>query len=257
MAREEELAAVRDRLFGLIDERDIRLVDIPRPGSEVIERFRALTDLSSTVSDALDDVGLGGVIAGSVIAPRSPGARIVGPAVTIRYAREGGTAGAHIARGARPRLADRDLYAVGREGDVAVFDTAGASEASVMGGLSARWARRLGIAGCVVDGAVRDLDSVRAAGVPVWSRSVTPLSGKHRMQALEINGRVALAGSTVVPGDLVVADSAGICVVPAFAVADVLARCEAEEASERAVVRAIEEGASREDVERVLPPQRW
>jgi len=73
-----------------------------------------------------------------------------------------------------------------------------------MGGLSARWARRLGIAACVVDGAIRDLESIQRQGLPVWSRAVTPVTGKFRMRAVEINGVVSIADATVEPGDLIV-----------------------------------------------------
>lgn len=119
--------------------------------------------------------------------------------------------GALAARGERARLAERGL---GELGDVAVFDCGGFTGASVMGSLSGRWVRRLGIAGCVVDGAVRDLESILAVGLPVWSRGVTPVSGKHRLQALDLNGSVSLAGMTVEPGDLVLAGATGVCVVP-------------------------------------------
>ncbi len=126
--------------------------------------------------------------------PRGRDARVCGPAVTTRYAREGGSPGAIAARGEPARLADRDVYAVGQAGDVAVFDCGGNTHASVVGGLSARWARRLEMAAVVVDGAVRDLSSIERDGVPVWSRAVTPQSGKRRMWAVEINGTVSLDG---------------------------------------------------------------
>jgi 4-hydroxy-4-methyl-2-oxoglutarate aldolase len=126
-----------------------------------------------------------------------------------------------------------------------------------MGSLSARWARRLGIAGCVVDGAVRDVESIRAVGVPVWSRGVTPVSGKHRLRALELNGTVTLAGLTVEPGDLVLADSTGVCVVPSGGAAETLARCRELEAAEREVERAIDSGAEPAEIARSLRPDRW
>ena len=197
MASEAELRSVRGRLLGLIDERRILRVDVDRPGPDAIAGFLALGDLCSTVSDALDELGVGGGVAASRLQPRVPGARVVGPAITIRYAPEGANVGAIRARGERARLADRDLYAVGQAGDVAVFDVHGFEGASIMGGLSARWARRLGIAGCVVDGAVRDVEAIRRAELPVWARAVTPVSGKHRLAAVEINGEVSLAGLPV------------------------------------------------------------
>lgn len=257
MATETELAGVRERLFGLIDEEDIRVVEVPRPDPAAAAELLRLTDLCSTVSDALDELGVGGQVAASVLAQRVPDTRVVGPATTIRYAREGGTAGGRRARGDRARLADRDVYAVGRPGDVGVFDCGGAADASVMGGLSGRWARRLEMAGCVIDGAVRDLESIREHGVPVWSRAVTPRTGKHRMGAIEINGPVALAGLIVHPGDLIAADASGVCVVPLEAVDRVVEICRAAEETERSVIAAMERGASGADLGRIHPPERW
>jgi regulator of RNase E activity RraA len=126
-----------------------------------------------------------------------------------------------------------------------------------MGSLSARWARRLGIAGCVVDGAIRDVDSVLDVGLAVWSRGVTPISGKHRLRAVELNGPVALAGLGVEPGDLVAADATGVCVVPRERAAEVLELARRAEAAEREIETAIDGGASPEQIARDLRPDRW
>jgi 4-hydroxy-4-methyl-2-oxoglutarate aldolase len=257
MATDTELAAVRGRLLGLVPEERIARVDIERPDEALVAGFLALPDLCSTVADALDEVGVGGAVGASVLTPRQAGTRICGPAITIRYGGEGGSPTALAARGERARLAERDLYGIGRSGDVAVFDCHGFVGASVMGSLSARWARRLGMAGCVVDGAVRDIDSVLEVGVPVWSRGVTPTSGKHRLGAVELNGEVALAGLTVRPGDIVMADATGVCVVPLAHADAVLEVARRTAASEREIEAAIDSGADTEQIARDLRPDRW
>ena len=257
MATEAELAPVRDRLLGLITEERIVRVQIPRPPTEVVEGFLAIGDLCSVAADALDSLGIGGGVGGSTLRPLAAGMRICGPAITIRYGPEGGSPGALAARGERARLAERDLYGIGLAGDVAVFDCHGFTGASVMGSLSARWARRLGIAGCVVDGAIRDVDAILAVGIPVWSRGITPVSGKHRLRALELNGAVTIAGLGVDPGDMVLADSTGVCIVPAGSAAGVLERCREIEASEREIELAIERGAEPAEIAGRLRPDRW
>jgi 4-hydroxy-4-methyl-2-oxoglutarate aldolase len=257
MATQEELRRVRSHLFGLIDEERISRVDIARPSPEVLGQLLQLTDLASSVSDALDQLSDGGAVPASVLAPLSAGQRMVGPAITIRYVTQGGDVSALSRRGARAGLADRDLYNVGAPGDVAVFDCGGFVGASVMGGLSAAWAARTGIAGCVVDGAVRDVAAIRGEGVPVWSRAITPVSGKHRVEAIEINGVVSLGGATVRPGDIVVADDTGVCVIPAAQLDAVREIALAAEAAERELTQAIGSGASREEVARILRPERW
>jgi 4-hydroxy-4-methyl-2-oxoglutarate aldolase len=257
MATESELASVRARLLGLVPEERICAVDIVRPPHSIVEAFLGLGDLASTISDALDELGVGGAVPAHVLQPRVPAARIVGPAITIRHRPEGGNVGARRARGERAKLGDRDLYGLGRPGDVAIFDSGGHVGASVMGGLSGRWARRLEIAGCVVDGGVRDVAAIRQEGVPVWSRGVTPVTGKHRFEAIELNGPVVLAGVPVTPGDLIAADETGVCVIPAGHVEAVLELCLASEEAEQSLIEAIESGAAPEEVVRILRPDRW
>ena len=64
----------------------------------------------------------------------------------------------------------------------------------------------VGFAGAIVNGAVRDVPAIRELDFPVWSAGVTPITGKFRMEATEINGPVRLHDIVVYPGDLIVAD---------------------------------------------------
>ena len=257
MATEQELASVRPRLFGLIAEERITAVDIERPDPALLAELAELADPSAAVADALDELGVGGGVGATTLSPLAAGQRVVGPAITIRYVPEPDGVPTLAARGEPARLADRDLYSVGQPGDVAVFDCGGITSASVMGGLSAAWARRLEIGGCVVDGAIRDVASIRDEGVRVWSRALTPLTGKHRLQAVEINGTVSIAGLLVRPGDAIVADDTGVCVIPAEHVRAVRDSAVRSEEAEREVVAAIADGRSPEEVGKILRPERW
>lgn len=60
------------------------MFDILRPSKPVIDAFLALTDLAGAVSDAMDELGIAGAIPAAVLMPTLPGARMVGPALTIR-----------------------------------------------------------------------------------------------------------------------------------------------------------------------------
>ena len=257
MATPEELAEVRPRLLGLIEESRIARVRIDRPDEAPIGALLGLEDLCSAISDVLDRLGVGGAVPAHLLRPLSPGQRVCGPAVTIRYVPHGGSPGAHHARGSRPLLADRDLYGVAQPGDVAVFDCGGWADASVMGSLSARWAQRMEIAGCIVHGGVRDIDSIRELGLPVWSRGRTPITGRYRLEAVEINGTVSIGGAQVRPGDLIAADASGVCVIPRESVAEVVAACQAADSAEAEVVALIDSGAPISQVTRALAPERW
>jgi 4-hydroxy-4-methyl-2-oxoglutarate aldolase len=86
---------------------------------------------------------------------------------------------------------------------------------SNMGGQSALVGKTSGFVGAIVNGAVRDLPAIREIDFPVWAAGVTPITGKFRMEAMEINGPVRVHDLVVYAGDLIVADDSGICVVPA------------------------------------------
>jgi regulator of RNase E activity RraA len=112
------------------------------------------------------------------------------------------------------RLAHLTAFADARPGDVLVVSAPPASRVSVLGGLAAAAAVAAGVAAVVVQGAVRDVDEIDATGLAVWSTAVTPITGRGRLDALEINGPVEICGVQVVPGDVVVADRSGVVFVP-------------------------------------------
>jgi regulator of RNase E activity RraA len=113
-----------------------------------------------------------------------------------------------------------------------------------MGGQSVAVAQSCGLVGAVVNGAVRDVPSFRSRKFPAWSRGTTPITGKCRMQAVEINGPVTLHDVLVEPGDLIVADDSGVCVVPADKAEYVLEKC-------RSIIK--EEEVMRELIDKDVP----
>ncbi|MGH2475010.1 MAG: RraA family protein, partial [Candidatus Limnocylindrales bacterium] len=100
-------------------------------------------------------------------------------------------------------------------GDVLVISAPVAGVASVLGGKAAAAASASGIVGIIVQGPVRDLDEIDATGLAVWSTAATPITGRGRMDAVEINGPVEVCGVQCVAGDVVVADRSGVVFVPA------------------------------------------
>ena len=87
-------------------------------------------------------------------------------------------------------MATRDRYHLAEAGDVAVADFGGNLDVSNMGGQSCTVASSRGLAGAIVNGAVRDVNAIRRLDYPVWCCGKTPISGKHRMEAIEMNGPV-------------------------------------------------------------------
>ena len=213
--------------IGKVPPETILRLDIDRYPQHVIDGFKALGDLTGTVSDAMDELGLEGVVPASVLAPTLPLSRIVGPALTLRNVEQRDNA----YKGARERvsrMAEIEAHNLAEPGDVLVIE--GVVGISNMGGLSATIGKRQGEVGAIVDGGVRDIEQQRAIGFPAWTRGVSSVTGKWRLQTVAINGTVRICGMQVRPGDLVVADEGAVCFVPAEHVEAVLKR--AQEISE-------------------------
>ena len=202
------------RIWGLVPRERITKITFPRVSKDVIEGYLSMDDMSTTVSDVLDGYGIDGAIPTSYLKPVIPGSKICGPAVTIRNipVRKTATQGAvdhdFIA------MSTRDIYYISEPGDVLVSDFGGNLEVSNMGGQSCTVAKSCGLAGNIVNGCCRDVSSIRAMGYPVFSCGTTQITGKYRMECVEMNGPVTLCGKLVEPGDLMVADDSGVCIVP-------------------------------------------
>jgi regulator of RNase E activity RraA len=202
--------------LGRLEARAFGMLELPRLDKDILEGFRALGDLTGTTSDALDECRLVGVVPGSTLKPTDPGARIVGQALTVlNQKRADGPAG-NVSG-----LAEVEAHNLAEPGDVLVIQ--GIAGVSSMGGVSASVGKRQGEAGAIVGGAVRDIDHSRRIGYPIWCSSVSPITGKWRIQTVAINRPVSIAGVGVRPGDLVIADEVGVCFVPCERAAEVLA----------------------------------
>ncbi len=229
------------KLTGKIDPARIVMRDIPRPGKDVIDGFLALTDLAGTVSDAMDELGIHGAIPAATLQPMLPGARMVGPALTVRNIMQPvpPTLGAMARKSGQ---ADIEAHNLAQPGDVLVIE--GVAGISSLGGNSANVGKRQGEAGAIVDGATRDVATARAIGYPIWARGVSLITGKWRVETVAINGPVQVGGVPVNAGDLMVADDNGVCIVPRARIAEVLARAQALSAGEEERNRDVAAGLS-------------
>lgn len=96
-----------------------------------------------------------------------------------------------------------------RPGDVIVVDGGGCCDRSLAGEIMMTYAAARGVAGIVVDGALRDADALRKCPMPIYCKAITP-QGPYKHGPGEINVPVCCGGVAVLPGDIVVGDADGI-----------------------------------------------
>ena len=208
---------------GLVPREAIRQVELPPIDPAIVGRYLQLDDLTAAVSDAMDNFGLAGAIDALALRPSLPGQRVVGQAVTVRNA-ERTESPAKAAQGRKNLMGEFEAYHLSKPGNVIVIE--GLTGVSNMGGQSATLAFQAKCAGAIIDGSHRDPGRSKELGFPIWSRGVTPITGKWRLRTIEINGSVRIAGVQVDAGDLVIADDAGVVFVPLRHVEEVLVEAE-------------------------------
>lgn len=99
-------------------------------------------------------------------------------------------------------------------GSVLIYVMQDGLEIAAMGNLMATTARVRGLAGAVIDGAIRDVTEIREIGFPVWARRISPATSVGRMISVDKQIPVLCGGVLVRPGDYIVADADGVVVVP-------------------------------------------
>ena len=199
----------------------------PRAGAADFTLVEALGRVPTAVaSDAMERTNA----MASAVRPLFEGARLCGPAVTVA-ACVGSNEGAV-----------RALDAV-EPGDVVVIDARGQTDCAVWGGLLSALARRRGVAGVVIDGAVRDAAEQRSLRFPVFCRGIVA-AGPPRPGPDRVNVGIQCGGVRVDPGDLILGDDDGVVVVPLARAHEVLERSRALLAREEDWMAMIERGDS-------------
>ena len=141
---------------------------------------------------------------------------------------------------------------VAKAGDIVVVDAHGSSMNAVLGDLISTKAKHRGIAGFIVDGFVRDLPDLIELDFPIFARGATPIGPLHRGPG-EINFPICCGGVVVNPGDLVVADGAGVVVIPQEIATELLERLQAQRANMAAYLAGVKRGQFSNDwVDRIL-----
>ncbi|TDD38175.1 RraA family protein [Actinomadura sp. KC06] len=197
------------------------------------------------LSDALAAESVPGVPSGLV--PVIAGRSFAGRAVTVDLGPAGSADPAGSATAAVRHLGTAALDAAA-PGTVIVVAHHGMTSVAGWGGILSRGAVRAGVAGIVVDGAVRDVDEIHELGLAVHAAAVTPRSARGTVVERGWNCEIDVQGVTVAPGDLVRADGSGVVIVPASVAGRVLDTAERLAEKEAAMAAAVQDGVAMSQV---------
>ncbi len=151
------------------------------------------------------------------LAQQAP-AHLFGPALTVRI---------------RPgdNLLIHKAIEMAKPGDIIVVDASGDNTNSLMGGLMLAHAEERGVGGFVLNGAIRDFDDFQVAKIPCFARGVTH-RGPYRTGPGEIGFSIAINGTVIEPGDILIGDNDGVISIPKADAATILQAAQKKFAAE-------------------------
>lgn len=190
--------------------------------AEWVERFRQVP--VACVSDSMNRMTAGG----SRLRPMHRGGVLAGPALTVK-ARPGDNLMLHYA------------LDIAEPGDVVVVDAGGDLSNALIGEMMVAYAATRGVAGIVINGAIRDAAAIRAGDFPMFAAGITH-RGPYKDGPGEINVPIAIDGMVIEPGDLIIGDDDGLLCVPYDEVAGVYERADAKNRAEIAQLERIAAG---------------
>lgn len=198
---------------------------------------------SAVLSDALDAAGYTRQAMPSRIRPLDDGLRLCARARTGLYVEDDG-----VIEGFNPYELEIAIVDDLGANEVVVFACGGSEKIAPWGSLLSTAAQARGAAGCVTDGFVRDILSIREMEMPVFHGGIAPLDSKGRGHVSAIDIPIVCAGVKVCPGDLVFGDADGVVVIPQEIESEVLRIAIEKVDGENNTMNELRQGAYLRDV---------
>jgi len=201
----------------------MRILEIPkRPDARLVAELAQMA--TSHLSDSMERL----YDAGPQLRPMHKEGKLAGPAYTVKTA-------------PGDNLLVQKALDTARRGDVIVIDAGGFLDSALIGAMMMARARRRGVAGLVIWGAIRDSAEIGAGSYPVFAAGVTCRRPSKNGPG-EINVPVVLGGLVVNPGDIIVGDADGLVAIPLEQADRILASAKAIVAREAIARKQIQEG---------------
>jgi regulator of RNase E activity RraA len=197
---------------------------------------------SSMISDSLDKAGARDRVIKIALTPLSSSVQASGMARTIRFTLDPNP------DPPRPYDDMMDFIDGVEPGELVVIATDESDASAFWGELFSAVAIGRGGVGLVTDGAIRDVEKIRALKFPVFARGRLPVDYRGRTKVDAVQEEVIIGGVPVSPGDLVVADEDGVVVVPESLIDTVVELARERARGESTVLKELLEGSSLRDV---------
>ncbi len=220
VVRSADVTASARKIREAIDHVHVSLRPRKSVEEEIIAIFREVS--TPNISDAMHRKG-----AMRDIHPINPGTKIVGTAITVQT---------FAGDWAKPVEA---IDLASPSNVIVIYN--GSNNVAPWGGLATLSCKNKNIEGVVVEGAVRDVDEIRAMNYPIFASAITPNAGDPKGMG-EINAEITCGGQTVRPGDYIVGDENGVVVVPKERAYEIARRAKMVEETESRLYEEIRRG---------------
>lgn len=190
-----------------------------RPEKELVELFREFP--VANIDDCMNRTAA----VAQEIRPLNK-AKLLGPAFTVK-----------VPQG--DNLMFHKAMDMAKPGDIIVIDAGGMPNRAILGEIMVNYCKKRGVGGIIVDGAIRDYDTLSEMDFPVYARGVNP-NGPYKNGPGEIGTVISFGGQVVRPGDIIIGDADGIIVVKPEEAKELAAQVAVVFKKEAEILRTIE-----------------